>query len=545
MIGKKVMSWAAALGCLGVLLGGLIACAGDTGDTGDRENVQHESAPLAVIGKLHNACGNEGTTPTIQAQTFVTPAALDAAGTAPANFNPLEGRMTLNNVQYVSGATLRLDITTDGCTYVESVQYGARVLTGTYTDGYWFDALDDQNDATTHKITLWMFSPADDDGRTDAVNVVIGRQFGPGTATIAFPLVHVHAVRPSLVDSPFGLSGTQLFNLFAEGLDKKFQGSVNSTVVNGRRIYDYDPASLQVSIDGTGIWVSFRFKADVGGNYVCDPTVQVTGTFALDTDNVKGLSVRWVNPMHASLDWGACEYIVDVPLVGVLADIAITVIGDHGSGSATQGALTTEILASLPDVSSALLVLDGTTTLADELRVNLKLPAPSVELRVPYDAFALPRSGFTLPAKHRVSLVAAQLGMTDAVAGQARTLASGPEGVKLRAALPLAIERGVLRSGALVDNASNVGRVLAQRRDSLGQETFTFRYAAGCTIASSALLSTPITFGVNDTTADAQRLRNVNGASGYSVRLAFDLPGSGCSAFSTGTVATGGGSFSM
>jgi hypothetical protein len=65
---------------------------------------------------------------------------------------------------------------------------------------------------------------------------------------------------------------------------------------------------------------------------------------------------------------------------------------EQGHGGAKQGA--------------AALFLDGTQTVPDELLVNLKIPAPSIEIDVPYDAFAVAQTPTLFPATQVLGLVA-------------------------------------------------------------------------------------------------------------------------------------------
>lgn len=478
-----------------------------------------------------NSCGNQATTPRITTTTFAHPQALDASGGAPANWNPAEGRYARGNIQYVSGGAVRLDFTTDGCTFVKGVRIGSRALTTTYTDGYWYSAVESSSSTSAHSFVLWIFYPPNGDGSSDDVVVEIGRSAGAATTRYSFPLVRVKAVDATLVDAPIGISGAEIYNEFANGLYAKFNGAQNSTMVGDRRVYGYDPRQLSVHIDNTGIWFSFSFKADVA-NW-CDPSIRVTGTFTIDANapGKLGLSVRWVNPVSSNVDWGWCGALGDIPIAGIVADIVYGLVGDDGAAGSVQGTITDMVAKSLPDTSNVNLFLHGTKTLSNELRVFLDLPFPSIEIAVPYDAFDMARTPTRLPMNTHVALLAAGLGMNDAVAAvsPAASLWSGPDGVPLHTATSVPYARTVARSGALIDPPSDVGRLLARVHTGgiiIGTD-YTARYDSGCVVGTSRFSGGSVAFGVNDTAADAARLRAM-GARGYSVRAIFDAPATAC-----------------
>ncbi len=523
-----------------------VAC----GSAGESEQQQDDALGGKVIQPrpLVNACGNMSVTPHITSTTFAHPQSLDTSGGAPANWNPADGRFTAGNIQYVSGNSVRLELATDGCTYVQQVKIGSTVLTPTYTNGYWYSVQDERNDTGAHVMSIWLFYTGTGDGSSDDVSITVGRSAGAGTATYSFPLVRVKSVQASSTDASIGTSGAEMYNMFAESLDAKFNGATNSTVINGRRLYDYDANGLSVRIDQTGIWFTFKFKADVA-NY-CDPVATVTGTFTFDTNppGTVGLKLRWVNPVHANLDWGWCSALVDVPLLGLIADVAYTIVGDNGTGSSVQGALTDDINASVPNLGGGALFLDGTTTSTDLLSVKLKLPFPSVELAVPYDAFDMGRTATRIPGGQKVMLLATGLGMNDYVARVTpqTTLWSGPAGVPRDDSTLLPNMRKVARSGALVDNGASVAQLMA-KTSVAPISTSTWRYSPGCSITSPgggklvvAGGVPEIRFGVNDTVADAQRLRGLS-AHGYSMRLFFGAGGAPCAGTTTGPVLQQGG----
>jgi hypothetical protein len=458
-----------------------------------------------------NPCGNQATPPTITSGAVISP------------------QLAMGGIQYVAGDAVRVQVVTDGCTELQSIQIGSTTLTpaksssGTLPNYYWYSSIDTQNNAAAHGYLMWIGFPQIADGSTDEITVTVVRAEGSGTAAYAFPLVHVSAIQP---DAAIGVSGTEMQNMFAQALHAKFSGPNNSAVMSGTTV-NYDPASLGTYIDATGVWLSFRLKAET----TCKPIISVTGTFVLDA-NSSGLSVRWVNPATAYVESTWCTVIA-----GALGDLAhwITfgLVGAPGSVGSVQQQLTDEIMSSLPNVGSAGQFLDGSTTQIGQLLVNIKVPVPSVEIDVPYSAFDVPRTPMRFPPGQVVGLLANGLGMRDLIAGGSAnaSLQSGPNGVPLNTSTTLSNEYTVARSGALVDAGAQVGQLLARFPSFVARPASDFRYAPGCKLTTSAgtVFSGPpaILFGVNDTVADAQRLR-ASGAQGYKVRIVFGFAGSGC-----------------
>ena len=193
-------------------------------------------------------------------------------------------------------------------------------------------------------------------------------------------------------------------------------------------------------------------------------------------------------------------------------------------------------MSSLPDVSSVGPLLDGSTTQIGQLLVNLKVPvslAPSVEIDVPYSAFDVSRTPMRLPPGQVVGLLANGLGMRDLIAGGPANavLQSGPNGVPQHTSTTLSNEYTVTRTGVLVDSGAQVGSAACQAPAFATRPASDFRYTPGCKLTASAgtVFTGPpeILFGVNDTVADAQRLRGA-GAPGYKVRIVFGFAGSAC-----------------
>lgn len=488
-----------------------------------------------------NACGNQATAPQVTRKAIVSPPALDASGGASSGWNAELGRLEANGVEYVAADAVRVEILTDGCTQIQEIGVGSHVLTpsashtGTLPNYYWYSETDMRNDVTAHDMFVWLGFPIVADGSTDDISITVGRLGGTGTAVYAFPLVHVGRVDPARSDVGIGFSNTEIYNQFAKALFAQFNGAANSVTVNGTRYYDYDPKSLGTSIDATGIWFSFAFKADI----TCQPKVRVTGTFTLiaNAPGHVGLSVSWVNPATAHPDLGWCE--VGAWLLGQIEHWAtLTLVQGYGEGAGSvQKLLTDQIMKSLPDTSNVNLLLDQPTTLFEELRINLKVPAPSVEIDVPYDAFDMGRTATQFPSAQVVGVIANGIGMRDLMSGSG-ILLSGPNGVPLRSPTDLPNLETATRTGLLIDNSAAVAQLLARTTNS-PTKTNTFRYTPGCGLtapASGPLTGAPmIRFGVNDTKANAPGLR-ANGSSGYKVHVLFGFSGKACSGFSTGPV---------
>lgn len=473
-------------------------------------------ALLASTSWAQNTCGNAATPPKITTGGVVPP-----------------GNLEMQGVEYVAGDAVRVQLLTDGCTQLQSVQVGSTTLTpalsrsGTLPQYYWYSSIDTQNNAAGHGYLLWVGFPQNFDGSTDEITLTVVRTGGTGTAAYSFPLVHVSSIQRANTDSAIGISGVEIHNTFAKGLHDYFADPKNS---GGTRV-DYEPASLDARIDSTGIWLSFRLKAET----TCKPIISVTGTFVLDTNTPGnlGLSVRWVNQPIAHIETTWCTEAFQL-----LHDITLGLLGPDTSDR-SESQLTALILNNLPDTSAVNFFLDGTITQSNQLLINLKLPAPSVEIDVPYSAFDLTRTPTRFPPGQVIELVANGLGMRDYIAGESPSpssvLQSGPNGVPEHSPTTLSNEYTVARTGVLVDPSAAVGQLLARfpARSFVPAGASDFRYTPGCKLTTGriALTGPPqILFGVNDTTADAQRLR-AYGATGYKVRVIFGLPGSACSEY--------------
>ncbi|MGQ0505759.1 MAG: hypothetical protein ACT4TC_10610 [Myxococcaceae bacterium] len=516
--------------------------------------VQESSLSRPII---KNTCGNAGVAPQIFSNAIMSPTALPADGLAPANWNPGNARLSRGGYDYVSGNGLRFELVSDGCTYIKEVKLGARLITPTYTEGYWYSA---QASTTPpqpgrYNYNLWVFYPPQPDGGSQTLTLTLGRTGGSGTVTYTLPIVFVESVEAKNVDAPIGFSRAELINMFGKSLYTLFNGATNSVVLTStdgstRRIYGYDPNSLQVSVDGpSGVSFSFKFKVDL--NNWCDPTARAHGNFRLKADSA-GIRIDWINAATASLDWPTgCAAVQLVPILGLIPNLAYKIIEDTASSS-IRGEVEKAVTTALPSVGNAQAFLNGSSTGTNELRVHLKLPVPSIKLRVPYDAFDLPNGATPFAGGEVLTLIASGLGVNDYVANVSpqTTLWSGPNGVPRAGSTNWPAAQTLSRAAPLVWNDVPVARLLA--RSTTGgialPTTTTSKYEPGCSIKvpSDRFSSNGwVRFGVNDSAADAQRLRAIFGAApGYMLRVLFlnDLdPGIAnaaprCKSFSTGPV---------
>ncbi|WP_426730604.1 hypothetical protein [Myxococcus faecalis] len=478
---------------------------------------------------IQNACGNAGTPPQIFSNTLMSPPALNMGGSAPANWNPESGRIRRGGIEYVSANGLRFELITDRCTYIKEVKVGTRVVTPDYTDGYWYSATDasyQPADPSRYGYNLWIFFPYQGDGSTNQVTITVGRTFGSGVATYSFPMVQVDTVEASYASAPMGFSRTELWNMFGKALYEKFNRETNSTVITStdgsmRRIYDYDPSSLQLSVTSNGVGFSFKFKTDI--NNWCDPTIRAYGTFKLKAD-FTGISVDWVTAPQASLDWPfLCNAVQVVPILGLIPNLIYDIVESEAAGSMSS-TIENSIIESLPETGSVRLFLAGSTTRTNELLVNLRLPAPSIKINVPYDAFDMTRSATLFPSGENLTLLASGLGVNDYVAGVTpqTTLYSGPSGVPRYGSTTWPNPQTLSRASNPVWYGQPIARLLARTWPTV-LSTSTYQYSPGCTFkAHNTFGNAAVRFGVNDTVTDAQRLRGVFGAApGYSLRVVF------------------------
>jgi hypothetical protein len=495
--------------------------------------VGNPGSPNAV-----NNCGNAATAPQIFSNTLASPQALSADGSVPANWNPYHGLMMRAGIAYVAGDGLRYELVTDNCTYISAVSVGSTALSANFSNGYWFSALPSLTppaDPARSGYSLTIFYPTTYDGSTDQVMFSVGRIGGSATTTYSVPVVHVRAVYatsqdPTYVDAPVTISRAEMWNRFTKALYKTFNGPTNSfNLTNadgspGRRLYGYDPSSFQLTMDTSGISFDFKFKADV--SYWCDADVRAYGTFKLTAVAANGIGIQWNqgSPQASTSESWYCQYLDVVPILGEITHLITTTIqGDAQTG--VLGGLTGAIAGSLPTESDqAQLLLDGTEYLNNEARVLLKIQLPSVEIQVPYDAFALGRTGTMFANNDPIVLVASGLGMYDYVANSSprTSLWSGPNGVPLAgSATSWPNPETVARTEPLAYPGRPLANLLFRRSSSIGEATY--GYSDGCvdnTDSPELATSRFIVFGVNDTAADAARERGSLGF-GYSLRVFF------------------------
>jgi hypothetical protein len=502
---------------------------------------------------LDNVCGNAATTPQIFIGDVVSPPTLNPDGTAPPYWNPTHARLLRGGILYLAANFFRINLTTDQCTTISSVTIGSRVVTPNYTDGYWFSdqaASPQPSDPTRYTHALSVFFPPNPDGSTQTVTINVGRTLGSGTASYSLPMVQVSAVEAKGSPAPIGLSRSELFNMFGRAIAAKF-GPTNSTTItlddgSTQRIYNYDPSTLSVSVSAAN-GVSFQFKFKAEGTWGCNPTVRAYGNFKLNAD-ASGISLDWINRATASLTYPTgCELLEVVPGIGIVVSLFMPNSLDISSS------LEQDILASLPDPGNGQLFLAGSSTRSNELLVNLAFQAPSIRIQVPYDVFDLNRNATVFPAGETLTLVASGLGVNDYLAGSnpVTTVWSGPNGLPRTGTTTWPNPHTLARSGYTIWNSQPVAQLLARTPPGITGAYSTYRYTAGCSVRTGTGLfgNRWFRFGVNDTVADAQRLRGYGTATpGYAVRIFFlkDAPdmiasfAPVCESFLTGPVIGGG-----
>jgi hypothetical protein len=360
------------------------------------------------------------------------------------------------------------------------------------------------------------------------LSIVATRTFMRASPTVEYhvPIVHVTTVEALDLVTGFTFSETELFNTFARALYDTFNGEQNSAVIikpdGGQvRIYDYDASQTYVRVDSIGVHFGFEFKIDE----TCQMRAYVQGVFAFHAD-LNGIVMRWRTDPYAQLD-----------PIGTWCQIAdgIPFLNDYLFGGADQdvstgvrGRIEDAVRGALPATGGFQIFLQSAVTSTDQLTITVLLPEPSVTINVPYDVFDSARTATVLPADATVMLLASGLATRDHVFGEASNvyLQSGPNGVPRAGTANWAGARTVARSGALVWDGVPVSRMLAHW--TTPQSAVMTQYSPGCTIqtASSPLEPTSVRFGVNDTAADAYRLRYGH----YSLRMFFyDVdPGGRC-----------------
>jgi hypothetical protein len=469
-------------------------------------------------------CYPETRPPTLVSAEVVGPRTLQSGHTAPDGWNPDEGRLSRGGIHYLSTRWVEVKLVTDRCSQVGSVRIGAHTVTTTYTDGfgYYVATTPVPGDAQRVSHTLLVYFQNIGDGSTDTVTIAIGRQVARSSPTVeySFPVVRVRRVQEDYVTAPITFSQAELFNTFGKALYETFNREQNSAVITDEdgdqtRIYGYDPALTYVTVNGLGVSFGFHFRIDE----TCQPEAYVQGRFRLDA-TFEGISMVWLVPPHTQLQYATwCDIATGIPGLGELIDLAFFRGNEAEVSAGVRGRIEEAIGGALPSTGSFNAFLDGSFTRANELGVNLMLPAPSVEIAVPYDAFDMARSATALPSDEWVVLAATGLARADHVAGAAPnvTLQSGPNGVPRIGTTDWPRSRSVERTGSLVWDAVPVSSLLALRTAS--ETSAMLRYTPGCSIATGNALTGPVSIrpAVNDTAFDAQRLR----PSTYSVRLFF------------------------
>ena len=481
-------------------------------------------------GSFDFTCAGPAQPPQLISGEVAGPRTLDSGGVAPPGWDPDFGRLSRGGVHYISANYVHLKLVTDLCTGVLTVRVGARLLTRTNTGGFSYSVqttpLPGSPARQSHSVLVYFRNLGD--GSTDTVRVVVGRPLTRTSEPLEYsiPVVHVRTVEASNVTAPITFSETELFNTFSKALYGQFNREQNSTVItkaNGDqvRIYDYDPTQTGLSVNALGASFSFKFKIDK----TCQPQAHVQGRFRLNAD-FKGVSLDWIVPPYTDLEWPpACEILTGIPGIGDIIDW-IFFRGAEGEVSAgVRSKIEEAVQAALPTGGNSFnLLLHGSTMQADRLDVHLELPAPSVTIDVPYDAFDMDRSGTAVPLVGSVLLVASDLGPADHVAGGSPQLVlrPGPNGVPRAGAADFPNAHALERSGALVWNGRPVASLLALRASPQG--TTLYRYTPGCSIDLDPSAGGPMSlrFGINDTAADAQRLRpNIAWSHSFWARLFF------------------------
>ena len=480
-------------------------------------------------GSFDFTCAGAAQPPQLISGEVAGPRTLDPGDVAPPSWNPDFGRLSRGGIHYISANYVHIKLVTDSCTGVLTVRVGARLVPRTNTGGLKYSVqttpLPGSPARQSHSVLVYF--PNAGDGSTDTVKVVVGRQLTRTSEPLEFsiPVVHVRTVEATNVNALIGFSETELFNTFSKALYDQFNREQNSTVITKAdgeqvRIYGYDPTQTGLSVNALGASFSFTFKIDK----TCQPQAHVQGRFTLNAD-FSGVSLDWVVPPYTNLQWPPwCEIVTGIPGIGEIVDWLFFSGAEGEVSAAVRGRIEEAVKAALPAGNSFNLHLHGTVTQADQLLVNLVLPAPSVTINVPYDAFDMDRSGTAVPLGGSVLLVASDLAPADHVAGGSPqfVLRSGPNGVPRAGTADFPNAHALERSGALVWHGKPVASLLTLR--SSPQGTTLYRYTPGCSIEVDPSSAGPVSLrlGLNDTAADAQRLRPpVAWSHAYWARLFF------------------------
>lgn len=490
--------------------------------------VSASAAPLLAQG---NACVNSSTEPQIFDAAITSPDSL-SNGT-PLGHNPARSRLGRGGIEYVSGNDLRIEVVTDRCASIRQVRVGQVDLPNDEHRPVNYQVsppipLASDPQRLVHRVLLFLPPQGTAEGARadDFISITVGRDQGNGTAVRNLRIARVTAVEWSGTPALVTISGGEIFNLFARSNYELFGPANSATIeVRGeqRRIYGYDPSTLQVAITGNGISFQFKFKYDA--HAFCDPTVRAHGAFRLGVrENGAELFVDWVNGPGISLDFAfQCQIPRLVPLLGELTEWYIR----HrvsGTPESIRARLQDAVGAFAAPGANNLTRFRETSTRSDELRLGVIVPLPSISIQVPYD---IPRT-LALPSRETLLFTASGLGMNDRAASGVGTVSSGPNGVPLPQAAHWPAARTVARSGPLPSPADPVGRLLIRsvpRRTIAANPVAvtTYSYTPGCTIQTPAPLlggQPRYRFSVNDSGADAARLQAI-GARGYLLRIFF------------------------
>lgn len=467
------------------------------------------------------------TTPPLFSAEVAGPQTLDPGDVEPFGWNPAFGRLTRGNVHYISANYVRVKLVSDRCSLVSGVLFGSRSVTTSNTDGFYYftqtQPVPGYPSRVAHSVSVHF--PYGREGSTDTVKVTLGRVVRlSDTIDYSFPVVRVNRVEAINVSAPIGFSQPEVFNMFGKALYEQFGRSANSAVItlsDGERvrIYGYDPNSLFVTIDSRGVSFGFRFRIDKP----CQPRAQVQGRFRLNATRGSPISLVWVVEPYTNLQWPPlCEIAQGIPGIGDIVHWVFFSGAEGQTSAGVAGRIEQAVQDSMSAFDPAIGFFDGSTTRPGELLVNLALPAASIRIQVPYDAFDMNRTGTAFPPDSAFAILASDLAPADYIGGvPPLLLRSGPNGVPRLGTTDWPNAQTLLRWEQPVWSGAPIGRLLARRSDP--QRTLTYQYTPACSIDPESWFAAPVSirFGVNDTAADAERLRPTPAAHGYWLRIFF------------------------
>ncbi len=457
-------------------------------------------------GLFVNACGNELTPISVRSRAITWPYALTADYVNPPYTSV--GRFSRGGLEYLSGNDLTLSIQTDGCTTVRSVTENGVALANNAAGGQGFQvSTTGTTTGALHVITIKL--PQRTDGFTEPLVVTLARvdnrKVTPLMTQLSWTLVRSYQVDAMNVSQAVIVSGAELKNQFARALWQKFNGAANSTTVTladgtVKHLFAYDPSSLGVYPTSGGVNFSFRFRSDEGDG--CWPRVTAHGSFAVVAQSGSELSIRWAATPVGEVDlFDGCA---NTPTQIFIS----AVVESFFNGQTTvdlRSALEAEINGSLPQIGLGRAYLYNSTSSSGGVAVNFRLPVPTVSISVPYVSLGEPAASVSFPSGAVIGLFGRGITRVD-------NIYSGPNGLPSSASYPAATTL------ARVDSALPwPGRAVAQvGARSATQSQYQWLATPGCRLNPTG----PLSFGLNDTPADAARNRSW-GASGYVVGLAF------------------------